>query len=1020
MSNFSSLCPQLPITDASIWAAIFGGSYGNPPPQWTCETLRYYESDPKYFNASSSASLNKSVTCDCGCGLHLTIMLSSFSFCSFHLENRGLGIVHAVFFAGVIDPDCGYTPQSCFNQTWEPVYSAIECAGHFAPPESVFCRLESATCMPLPPGLHFDRTRDNSWKCIPEVFWELHDDGTSLNDCDCNCGDLDPDCQLLYNNIYCEDYVDAEGTPMARSWEKGPTCVVEEGTAHCHDKEKVVEDCPQLPAFRPAKLVKPGYGKGKPPPGWTCDPSAYYESEGLNTVYIHTNDISFQYSCDCGCGVIDPDCGYELRACEDQSWNPRYTHFKCAGEVLNRDLVYCRLQSARCTTLPPGIKENLWTCIPDIYHELDDNMTTFKDCDCNCGSLDPDCKMEFENLYCLVNEQVISVPRTAATMRTGGRVSQATCEYVSSQTGATCSFKSVNDIEKSFSETCPQLPVTAPAELAARYKAHFGRPPALWSCDPTRYYELDPINALNRKDGSATCDCGCGVIDPDCGYIPASCFNQTWDPLYTKLECGGEPAPVDQVYCRLDSASCMRTPPGLHFDKTKKSSWTCIPDVYFELSDPGTTLDDCDCSCGDLDPDCQLLYNNIYCADHLDEAGIPVPRSWEQGVTCEVDASSGFSGAHCVAQDTVEFACSQLPPVLPNQLVKAGAAKGRPPPEWTCAPEAYYESQGYRNSSLRYSCDCGCGVIDPDCGYQLKSCDDQSWNPRYSSFKCNGAVLNKEMMYCRLDSARCTPLPPGIHDNLWTCIPDVYHELSDNGTKLNDCDCNCGSLDPDCLLDYNDLYCEVNGRVEKGEDATCVYKSQQTGAECLWKPLEVKLNQRVAEAVWALAIISVIACLSLTTSVVRHRESKLIKASSFAFSVALILACGVISASTVLFALPPEPSNRICWLRWWVPCIAASTVFGTLFSKTYRLFAIFRVFTPGKKVPKNIRFKDIKVAALVGAFVLGTFFLLGLYFLVDPPLYELSKYKVKGGPVYFFHACHVSSVFVPLIFALYT
>eukprot|EP00808_Paulinella_micropora_P015458 g17847.t1 len=97
---------------------------------------------------------------------------------------------------------------------------------------------------------------------------------------------------------------------MPRSWEKGPTCVVEEGTAHCQDKEKVV-DCPELPPFRPARLVKPGAGKGKPPPEWTCDPLAYYESEGLDTVYIHITELSFHYSCDCGCGVIDPDCGYD-------------------------------------------------------------------------------------------------------------------------------------------------------------------------------------------------------------------------------------------------------------------------------------------------------------------------------------------------------------------------------------------------------------------------------------------------------------------------------------------------------------------------------------------------------------------------------------------------------------------------------------------------------------------------------------------------------------------------------------
>ena len=51
------------------------------------------------------------------------------------------------------------------------------------------------------------------------------------------------------------------------------------------------------------------------------------------------------------------------------------------------------------------------------------------------------------------------------------------------------------------------------------------------------------------------------------------------------------------------------------------------------------------------------------------------------------------------------------------------------------------------------------------------------------------------------------PLPPGLVPNdpspAWTCIPDVYNELSDPGTTLNDCDCNCGGMDPDCFSNFN-------------------------------------------------------------------------------------------------------------------------------------------------------------------------------------------------------------------------
>eukprot|EP00808_Paulinella_micropora_P019692 g52.t1 len=682
--------------------------------------------------------------------------------------------------------------------------------------------MESATCMQLPPGLPFYKDRPSTWTCLPDVYYELADAGSSVADCDCSCGDLDPDCMLNYNNIYCADYMDSAGTPLARTWVKGPNCVVSykdgKRAARCEPKGRA-DYCPQLPLFEPEDLVAPGRGKGNPPPEWTCPPGKYYESEG-------STDGKFFYSCDCGCGVIDPDCGFYLPSCDDQTWKPSYTTFTCGGQVLDKTLMYCRLESARCTALPPGIHDNLWNCIPDLYNELSDNVTSLNDCDCNCGGLDPDCLGDFEQLYCQYNDEVIAFPLTAAR-----------CDYINAQVGATCVFD-LEDLRNLSGSQCPQLPVTAPALLAAAYglSTGYGRPPEGWICAKNRYYETDPNRSDPVDNEDIRCDCGCGVIDPDCGYIPQSCSNQTWTPAYTSISCGEQLAPLDLVFCRLESAKCMPLPPGLTFNKRTPDTWTCIPDVYYELLDPGTSLDDCDCSCGDLDPDCMLLYNNVYCTDYIDDKGTPLPRSWETGPTCVVDFRSG-GGAYCKPRKDEQISCPQLPPFLPKDLVAAGYGKGNPPPAWTCAPEVYFESEGSsKDSSLIYSCDCGCGLIDPDCGYVLQSCEDQTWNPSYSHFTCEGKVLDKSIMYCRLESARCFTLPPGIHDKLWKCIPDVYHELSDDLTTLNDCDCNCGSLDPDCLLDYNNLYCVQQGEVvQLGKEALCEYLSPQTGAQCVYK-----------------------------------------------------------------------------------------------------------------------------------------------------------------------------------------
>ena len=366
-----------------------------------------------------------------------------------------------------------------------------------------------------------------------------------------------------------------------------------------------------------------------------------------------------------------------------------------------------------------------------------------------------------------------------------------TCE--SNSAGAIClSDKTKLNVESNVTApvgelSCPQLPPTTPAQLANG--SRHAKPPDGWTCQPELYFEADSENGQ-----SYSCDCGCGVIDPDCGYILPSCDLQTWNPQYTKLRCGGSEAPLDISYCRLESATCQLLPPGLA--RGGVGDWTCIPDVYNELADPGTSLNDCDCNCGGMDPDCQATYDNIYCVGIVDEeSGAPLPIPRERSLECRTYTGGAECQGKADEAKSVDGpagpSCPQLPDTSPRLLNRG--AWNKPPYGWTCEPERYYELDC--PFVVQVVCDCGCGVIDPDCGFEVESCDKQEWNPSYTKLRCDGDVQPMDMMYCRLESASCQPLPPGLAKGAtspWTCIPDVYSELSDPGTTLNGvCVCVC-------------------------------------------------------------------------------------------------------------------------------------------------------------------------------------------------------------------------------------
>eukprot|EP00808_Paulinella_micropora_P030691 g2548.t1 len=258
---------------------------------------------------------------------------------------------------------------------------------------------------------------------------------------------------------------------------------------------------------------------------------------------------------------------------------------------------------------------------------------------------------------------------------------------------------------------------------------------------------------------------------------------------------------------------------------------------------------------------------------------------------------------------------------------------------------------------------------------------------------------------------------------LKTCGPGAYR---DQAAFLSPCfKCSAGYFNPDGMGECQ--ACPLGTFASAPGASECLrcafgYSTEGTGqAQCNPYQRHLTLSFGAQIAVWVLAAILFLLCAWIFVMVVIHRDTRLIKAASFHFSLLLILACGVVCASTVLFALEPAPNNWVCSLRWWVPCVFSSTVFGTLFSKTYRLYSIFRIYETKQKVPKSIRFKDTKVAALVACFVAVTAFVLAIFFGVDPPFYE-RRGEILEGQNFFTYAdaCRISQVFVPLIFALYT
>jgi hypothetical protein len=425
---------------------------------------------------------------------------------------------------------------------------------------------------------------------FPPFNWRCAVAAWGNGSCDCGCGVADPDCK--------NGDID--------------TCKVCDGIGSCSG------------AKCPGRIDEDDTTTCEPVPvGWNCPLRNYEDGE----------------SCDCGCGVTDPDCDEEDRdACDACALNGSCSPRDCPGAIDAEDNSQC--------SVPQG-----WSC---STFDLGDGI-----CDCGCGAKDVDC---------------------AST-------SLDDCEICSHG----CTF-----------ETCP-------GTIDPDNNAFCTTPPFDWTCAP-RFY----------NDGTL-CHCGCGTMDPDCDPVAV----ESCDRCNVEGSCSGQACPG--TINPADIRSCLHPDP--------PPEWTC---ESFYYGDGGG----CDCGCGAYDVDCR-----------------------------------GTTPAAC---DSC-WSCGECP----GRVDPTDISSCLPPPDgWTCPDNRY--------SDFIY-CDCGCGVLDPDCSENTID---------YCSTCPEGSCSRSD---CRdIDPTDVTTCDGGLPSG-WTCPADYFGDSA--------CDCGCGGPDEDCAgSDLSDCdFCDSPG-----------------------------------------------------------------------------------------------------------------------------------------------------------------------------------------------------------------
>jgi hypothetical protein len=316
-----------------------------------------------------------------------------------------------------------------------------------------------------------------------------------------------------------------------------------------------------------------------------------------------------------------------------------------------------------------------------------------------------------------------------------------------------------------------------------------------WTCAAARY------------DDGESCDCGCGIVDPDCEDESAeSCDTCRQPGSCANGSCPSNVTPDDNSACAIPD------------------TWLCGSLYYGDGF--------CDCGCGVIDTDCDsqqgeacvscpllgCARNSCATIDPDDNTLCTSPpltwkcneRFYRDGTRC--DCGCGFPDPDCTANEldacdscNGEGSCSGQPcPGTIDPDAIQTCIQPYPPSEWTCGPYAYGSGD---------SCDCGCGAPDPDCRTSTPaSCEYCACN----SQRCPESVDPD-------DTTQCAPPPPE-----WTCPkPWFANEL---------CDCGCGATDIDCSSE-DASYCVLceggcaHGhceRLEPHDNSQCSYQVPST------------------------------------------------------------------------------------------------------------------------------------------------------------------------------------------------
>jgi cysteine-rich repeat protein len=376
------------------------------------------------------------------------------------------------------------------------------------------------------------------------------------------------------------------------------------------------------------------------PSTWTC-PVEYY-ADGI---------------CDCGCGVLDPDCpSLSADVCE-------FNNCPNDADVVVDDNTRCSIPGCGDGVVTPPVEEcddgNLIpgdgcsaSCqdeprcgnglVEPPFEQCDDgNLTSGDGCSsfcaievgplCGDGALNPGEQCDDGNL---ANGDGCS---SVCTFEVGPLCGNGTLDF-----GEQCDDGNLTNFD-GCSSTCV---IETPGQ---------------WTCEPS-YYGTD--------DG---CDCGCGILDPDCPSLSSSACD------YNNCT-SGTPLPNNNPLCAVAVCGNGVLQPGEQCDDGNLVPGDgCSPQCTIEnmglcgngALEPGEQCDDGNNAPGD---GCSSFCTN------------------EFPPTC----GNGFLDGNEQCDDGNNVAGDGCSPFCTEEV----------PPTWTCPPW-WYDSGG--------GCDCGCGTQDLDC-----------------------------------------------------------------------------------------------------------------------------------------------------------------------------------------------------------------------------------------------------------------------------------------------------------------